>query len=492
MSNEFNGSDNDQAWVALTANDPATAAANPELDSIKASVLAEAGKVTPISKRSWLAPVAVAASVALFVGGGAGYTIAAQSASDSANSISSPALGMSSAAGARDEKMSSSAIWGGRPFLEAGSGISNDSGKQVGYTFDASDIDRKAKLETIAEVFEIKGKISGSKKDGFFVGDSNYVNAVASTSGSSWDLSQMVTWNFSDSSISPQYCSGDMVMYDTKSGMNGEDPSVSGSANGSATTEPAPVITSDPMPTVVPEPIPTVVPEPMPTETFTEPLPAPMPTMSDCEVPSGVIPTDESAMVFAKSKFAALGFDASTANWSVSDNGQMWGYDSTVASAYKLVTAKVVVDGLETNQSWTITIGPDEVVLGASGFYAKFVATAEYEIVGAKTAIERSQDGRWMNLAPQEVYKDGMVYPMEMGIDQSTQAQVKRNSDGQPILDSGLDRITITKAEKSLVAWYLNDGTNILLPAYLLSESDSKDSRQWLQLSIADEYVDFN
>ena len=36
--------------------------------------------VSPISKRSWLAPVAVAASVALFVGGGAGYTIAAQSA----------------------------------------------------------------------------------------------------------------------------------------------------------------------------------------------------------------------------------------------------------------------------------------------------------------------------------------------------------------------------------------------------------------------------
>jgi hypothetical protein len=449
MSNEFNGSDNDQAWVALTANDPAKAAANPELGAIKASVLAEASKVTPISKRSWLAPVAVAASVALFVGGGAGYTIA--SSADNSMSIAVGAPEMGRAMGASDSKMSSSVMWGGRPYLEAGSGISNDPGKQVGYTFDASDIDRKTKLETIAEVFGVKGKISGSKKDGFFVGDSNYVNAVASTSGSSWDLSQMVTWNFSDSSISPQYCGGDMVMYDTKSGMNGEDPSLSGSASGSATTEPAPVITSEPMPTVVPEPIPTVVPEPIPTETFVEPVPEPIPAQSDCEVPQGVFPTDESAIALAKTKFAALGLDATTANWTASDNGQMWGYASEAASAYKLVTAKVMVDGLETSQSWTMTIGPDEVLLSANGFYAKFTPTSDYEIVGAKTAIERSQSGLWMNLPPQEVPRDNMVYPMPLGANQAAETQVKRNSSGQPIIDGGLDRVTITKAEKSLI-----------------------------------------
>lgn len=490
MSNEFNGSENDQEWVALTTNDPAKLAANPDIAGIKASVMSEAIKVAPISKRSWLAPVAVAASVALFIGGGAGYTVA--SSEDNSVSIPVGAPEMARGMGANDSKMSSSAIWGGRPFLEAGSGISNTAGKQVGYTFDASDVDRKATLGKVADVFKVKGKVTGSKKDGYFVGDSNYVNAVASTSGSSWDLSQLVTWNFSDSSLNPQYCGGGIAMYDTKSSMPGQNPSVSDSANSPVTSEPVPAITAEPMPTVVPEPVPTVVPEPLPTETFIEPLPEPMPTMSDCEAPAGVIPTDESAIALAKSKFAALGFDTNTANWSVSDNGQMWGYDSTVASAYKLVTARVVVDGLETNQSWTITLGPDEVVLSANGFYAKFVATAEYEIVGAKTAIERSQDGRWMNLAPQEVYKDGMVYPMEMGIDQSTQAQVKRNSDGQPILDGGLDRITISKAEKSLIAWYLNDGTNILLPAYLLSEGSSDDSRQWLQLSIADKYVDFS
>jgi hypothetical protein len=84
-----------------------------------------------------------------------------------------------------------------------------------------------------------------------------------------------------------------------------------------------------------------------------------------------------------------------------------------------------------------------------------------------------------------------MVYPMDMPVTTNPSA-VKRNSSGQPILDAGLDRVTIKSAEKSLISWYLNDGSTVLLPAYLLSESNSKDSRQWLQLAIADEYVDFS
>jgi hypothetical protein len=80
---------------------------------------------------------------------------------------------------------------------------------------------------------------------------------------------------------------------------------------------------------------------------------------------------------------------------------------------------------------------------------------------------------------------------MELGIN-ANQSEVAKNSAGQPILDANIDRVTITKTETSLISWYLNDGSTILLPAYLLSESDSEDSRQWLQLAIADEYVDFN
>jgi len=467
MTNEFNGTEKDQAWVALTANDPAQHMSKPELDALKASVLSEAIKVAPISKRSWLAPVAVAASVALFVGGGAGYTIAAQSNSPAQNIVSAPNLEMGSAAGAQDAKMSSSAVWGGRPFLEADSGISDSSGTQVGYTFDASDVDRQTQLQLIADVFGIEGKVSGSKADGYLVGDPNFITATAQTSGASWDLSQLITWSYSDSSVTPQYCGENFPMYDTKSS--------GGSSVALPGTE---VATSEPAPTVVPEPMPTVVPEPMPAPT-------------ECVQPSGTLPTDDSALALTKEKFSALGFDPTSANWTVVDGGGMWGYSSELSSAFKLVTAKVLVDGLDSKQSWSMVVGPDGATVSANGFFAKLVPTSEYEIVGAKTAIERSQNGMWFNLPPQEVYKDGMVYPMEIGMNANPSA-VTRNSAGQPVLDANVDRVTISNAEKSLITWYLNDGSMILLPAYLLSESSADDSRQWLQLSIADKYVDFS
>ena len=420
--------------------------------------------MSDVSERSWLAPVAIAASLALLVGVGAGYTIAAQSGSNSPNTISAPGIEMGGAAGAEDSKM---AYWGGRSFLEADSEIPDTSGSAIGYTFDASDIDRQAQLQSIADVFSVSGEITGSNKDGFLVGDQNYVKAVAQISGASWDLSQLITWNYSDSSVSPTYCGGDIPMYDTKS---------SGDATPSVTATDA--ATPEPMPTVVPEPMPTVVPEPMP---------AP----SDCVLPSGVLPSDESALSLAKEKFGAIDFNSETAIWSVVDGGEMWGYNTEMAGAYKIVTAKVFIDGYDSNQSWSMTIGPDDSILNASGFFASFVPTAEYTIVGAKTAIERSQNGLWVNLPQQEIYKDGMVYPMELGTN-ANQSNVAKNSAGQPILDANIDRVKITKAEPSLISWYLNDGSMILLPAYLLSEKDSKDSRQWLQLAIADEYVDFN
>jgi hypothetical protein len=451
MTNEFDGTETDQAWAALTANDPALLAPDLEVDSLKASVLSEAIKVSPISKRSWLAPVAVAASVALFVGGGAGYTIAAQSSSDSANFVYAPisAPERGSVAGAQDSKMSSSSMWGwgGRAYLEADSSVADTSGVQVGYTFDASYIDRKTQLEKIADVFSVTGKITGGKSDGYFVGDKNYVKAVAQISGASWDLSQLVTWNYSDSSVNPVYCGGDMPMYDTKS-----SPTAGVASVDEATAEPA---------------------------------------ASECETPSGTLPSDEAALALAKEKFGALGFDSGAAAWSVVDNGGQWGFGTEMANAYKLVTAKVLINGIYTNQAWTMTVGPDNAILNANGFFAKFVATSEYKIVGAKTAIERSQNALWASLAAQEVYREGMVYPMEMGTN-SNPSKVVRNQAGQPVLSANIDRVTIAKAEKSLIAWYLNDGSTILLPAYLLSESDANDSRQWLQIAIADEYVDFN
>jgi len=479
MNDEFgnDGDINDQAWELLRENDPANSVDAPDLASIRASVLAESNKVVRIPKRSWLAPVAVAASVALFVGGGAGYTIAAQSRSDSPKSITNfaPEMGVPSnsqaggasgstigaPSGTQDQKSSLSGTWagrGGRPFLEAGSNISDTAGVQVGYTFDASDVDRKAQLELIASTFGIKGKITGSKKDGYSVGDQNYVKPSAQISGESWDLSRSITWGYSDSSVSPTYCDSGTPVSDTMSGSSAGVSSVD-------------VATVDPGAT-------------------SEPMPDPAP--SKCEKPGGTLPSDESAVALAKEKFGALSLESDSAIWTVADQGGAWGYRAENAGAYKLVTATVLVGGISSNLSWSITIGPDNAILNASGFFAKFVPTAAYNTVGAKTAIKRSQNPLWTNLQPQEVYKEGQILPMEDLALGGNLNSVARNRLGQPILDANIDRINISKAETSLITWYLNDGSTILLPAYLLSADSSAESRQWLQLAIADQYVDFS
>jgi hypothetical protein len=259
-------------------------------------------------------------------------------------------------------------------------------------------------------------------------------------------------------------------MYDTKSS------SVAGSATAEvATPVPAPtgssVAPSEPMPTAVPEP-----------------APAP----SKCELPSGNLPSDDSALALAKEKFAALSLETDSAIWTVVDNGGQWGFSAEMAGAYKLVTRKVLVGGIPSSLSWSMTIGPDDAILNATGFFTNLVPTTEYNIVGAKTAIERTQNGLWGNLPPQEVYKEGFIYPMDYLALSGNPSAVARNQAGQPILDANVDRITISKAETSLISWYLNDGSTILLPAYLLSVDSSAGSRQWLQLAIADEYVNFN
>lgn len=466
MSNEFgkedltNGITGDKAWDLLRENDPAISAISPDLAAIRASVLAESSKVVTLSKRSWLAPVAVAASVALFVGGGAGYTIAAKSASESETISyapnSTPERG--STAGAQDSRMFADSKltlsgylspWGtgGRAYLDAGSEISDNSGAQVGYTFDPSGINRKTQLELIADAFGIKGRITGNKTDGYFVGDKNYATQVGQVSGTSWD--RLVTWYYNNESVSPKYCGDTMTPTDSKS------------SSGSATDD---VSTS-------------------------APVPAPAP--SKCELPIGVLPTDGSALALAKGKFESLSFQTASADWSVVDAGWQWGYSNKSASGFKLVTAKILINGINTDQAWTMTVGPDNAIINATGFFAKFVPTSEYNVVGAKTAIERSQNALWSNLSAQEVLKDGSAYPMETAYSGNPNT-VKRNKAGQPILNANIDRNTISKAETSLMAWYLNDGSMILLPAYLLSESSADDSRQWLQLAIADEYVDFN
>lgn len=460
------------AWAALVDADPA-ATLYVDLAKVRASVdtgVVSIATVTPLHKRSWFKPAAAAASVALLMGTASGYSIAALGESDEMPAVYLDANGAGSIPGRAETSQteslaaagdlglersgkyaaSSSAIWpgyGGRPFLEPTSQLSDDSSKQVGYTLDASDVDRKSEVKKLADVFNITGKVTGNKKDGFTIGDQNWVKPVVQMSGSSFD--KLASWNYSNQSVAPQFCGEDK---------NGQTFGLS----------------------------------------------------SDCDKPSGVKITSDDAIAVAQEIFAQLGLAAEQAEWSASDATLMWGPQSVGQDPWGFFTvnANVLIDGKTSGMIWQLSVGPDKKISNASGFLAKFVATAEYDLVGAKTATLRSQDAKWSNLGPQEQYKNG-GYPMplayakdstvasgDIAVAQPSEPSVPANGAGQPILDAGLDPQSITSATTAYLQWWLSDGSTILLPAYKLvadqGTSSIEDDRTWLQIAITDKYVDFS
>lgn len=469
---EPNISTPDAQWDALVEADPASTL-YVDLAKIRATVdtgETHQAEVTPLRRRPWFKPATVAAGVALVMGTASGYSLAAWGGSNDMPQVYLDANGADPAqAGVGSMKPEnlatagdmglertgkgssySSSIWpgyGGRAFLKPTSQLTDEPSKQVGYTLDASDVNRKTEVKKLADVFKVEGKVTGTTKDGFTVGDQNWVKPVVQFMGSSFD--KLASWSYSNQSVAPQYCGEDM---------RGLVVGVTG----------------------------------------------------NCDKPEGTIITADEAIAAAQEIFAQLGLTAEEADWSAFDATPIWGPQSVSQepSGFFTVNANVLIDGKTSGMLWQLSIGPDKKISNASGFLAKFVATAEYDIVGAKTATLRSQDAKWSNLGPQEQFANG-GYPMplayakdtnvassDVAVAQPSEPSVQLNESGQPILDAGLDTQSITSAMPAYLQWYLVDGSTILLPAYKLvadqGTSSADDDRSWLQIGIADSYVNFN
>lgn len=472
MTNDTNSHGSE--WEALIDADPATTL-YVDLAEVRNKVVTDTTPVTnvvPLTRRTWFKPAAAAAGVALLLGTGSGYTIAAMNESETMPAVYSgsisgapaevPAPQPGVANSAKDSAQTLgglskySSIWpgyGGRPYLEPTSQLTDDAGKSVGYQLDASGVKRKTAIKNIADVFGVKGKVSGTVKDGLTIGDQTWAGPVVQFNGSTYD--KQAAWNFSDQSAAPQMCGDD------KNGF------VIG-------------------------------------------------TPGECKKPHGVAPTSEQAIAHAQELFGKIGLAADAAEWSTFDFTNSWGIRSTEPSGYLTVIADVLVGGKPSGMQWQMNVGPDLSVSSASGFLATFKPTAEYDIVGAKTAVLRSQDAHWINLGPQEQYKNG-GYPMPLAYAKDSLAlqgtvasgdgampapsapvipSQPVDSNGLPILDAGLDPQSITSTSPAFMQWWLVDGSTILLPAYRMvadqGTSSVDDDRTWIQMSIADKYVDFN
>lgn len=470
MSNEFTP-ENSPEWEALTQADPASDRYI-DLGKVRAQVttdVAPQSNVVPLLRRSWIKPAAAAAVVALVTGTGTGYSIAAFSIksdtsmpavyTDGATAGMTPEIASDAklgGVGMNDQAMTtagsgkmSSSYWGGfgaRAYLEPASAISDNSGTAVGYLVDDADVNRKTAIKDLAQAFGVKGKATGSAKEGLTIGDTDWTGPVVQINGSEYDKN--ASWNFNDNSVAPQMCNENKVGIMSPNGQ--------------------------------------------------------------CDEVTGDAITADEAIALTQKLFATLGLAASDAQWSTYDATLNWGVKPTAenVTSFHTVIADLLVDGQTSGMQWNLTVGPDSKISSATGFFAKFVATAAYDIVGAKTAALRSQDARWMNLGPQEQFHNGgypmpLAYAKDVAVSSDvrvstgiTEPKITFDADGRPKLDANLDKQSVTSATSGYLQWWLVDGTTILLPAYKLVANQGTDSvdddRTWVQMSIADKYIDFS
>lgn len=460
----------DEAFVALRANDPAHSAN--DLATIRENVETPALHHHTVDKKrpSWLMPAAAAAVASLLIGSGAGYQLAASSASsntDMSTAAVGPALGApgtdtnygmgggrtgSQIAGASDKMMPG--YFGGRAFLTPAASISDTSGSAVGYLMDDANVDRKALANAIAKAFDLKDVVK-TQDGGYTLGDATGVSAYGYVGGT---YDKMVSFNFGDNTKSPWNC-----------------PAMTGSSSGVAPAAGTSEATAVPAPDV--------------TAVAT---PVPVPTTPACKAVSGTPLSDSAAIAIAKKLFTEIGLDNSAANYSVADASWFGQNADGQPIPFSHVIASITVDGLDTGMSWTADINPQGDIANVGGFMATFKATAAYDIVGAKTATLRSQDIHWSQFGPIEQWS-GSPMPIAYASDvrvagvgvNSSQPTVRLDDQGRPLVVESYEDITITSTQPALTSYYLADGRTALLPAYELHAGE----RTWLQIAIADKYL---
>lgn len=426
----------DSAFRALQAADPTTG--NPDTDAIRGLVRRPA----PARPRG-IRQLAAVAVVALGVGSAGGYQVAAQGAASASTEVAvSTADAAAQAAGPAKRASSSMApdrmmAYGGRPWLTPASGLGDEPGSAVGYLASREGVDMAARVAQIAAAFGIDAKATKLDDGSFTLGDSTGAAATAGTGG---DQDPMASWWFSNPTVSPYGCGG-VVVYD-KGAAGSSDPAAAPS----------------------------------------------------CTPVSGTALGEDEALAQAQSLFTALGLPADGARWTVS--GTEWfGTDAQgKAVPFRHVSAGVLVEGSPSGLEWSIDLGPNGEVAAASGFFATFAATAEYAVVGAATAALRSQDALWTSFGPYE-QGSGVGVPMpavdarvsSSGVSAvESSRRVRFDAEGRPLVAAALDKATITSAKLGLAQHYLADGRVALLPAWYLTGAE----RTWVQIAIADKYVD--
>jgi len=455
----------------LAAVDPATSAPDPDIAAIRAKVLAQpSSNVVPLRRRRTAYVVgAVAAGLCLLAGtavAGAAVgrvtaptsetvTAAAPVADDALpvigaapNSPQMASVGQQSGAVApgaaapmgapeamsaqpADAKMSVWPGWGST-FVPSPS-LPDEPGTATGYRLVSDGIDTTALAEQLAKAFGIKGE-PRDEYGAIVIGPSD------GTGPSIWVYGDaMVTWSYSDPTKNPWNC--------------GVTP----------------------------------LPEPVPAESGGTDVSPGTPETSACE-PEKEPLTEQDAVRAARKILASVGVSEDPASgidveWEAGTDGvTTW------------VTAWQRVEGNRTQLSWSFTFD-DKDVLWANGFAAGLEPVPAYPIVGAFTAVMRSQDPRFSAFGPTPLDFGGVVPLAEARGVESSDATVSSDTvpaTEVPPAEPGKvqvwwDPITVTGAEPTLAQYWQQDGTLLILPAYRLTTADDRGT--WAVIAVDESVI---
>ncbi len=154
--------------------------------------------------------------------------------------------------------------------------------------------------------------------------------------------------------------------------------------------------------------------------------------------------------------------------------------------AVRWVSARRVVGGTLTNDTWSATITDDGIVW-LNGSLAEVVELGTYDVISPAEAVRRLGDPRFAQTSP-----------IALGAEAQARADQSVSSDGpgpvpappaagEPIAWPVAD-VTITGARLALTQQWTDDGAVLFVPAYELTDDEGS---VWSVIAVTDDDLDF-
>jgi hypothetical protein len=212
---------------------------------------------------------------------------------------------------------------------------------------------------------------------------------------------------------------------------------------------------------------------------------------------TGSTPTGDAAASRARDALKAVGIDTTGAQVQVQDNA-----DKATGSGgadFVAVYFQQVIDGRLTGVSWGVTL----VGNGVNTLYgplAPLVSLGDYPVISPAAAVDRLNDPRFGTSGGAIPYGLPMAAEGSSGSGTATSGAVATANPSQEPTTPAAPRpgaaiawpvrhVTLVSAQLGAALTYQQDGAQLLVPAYVLTDSSGAT---WSVIAVADDHLDFS